>query len=64
MSTNGFAGFYLTPFGIDEQAHVDASFLKASDGLQNFLFVRRDIETAFGGQLLSLLRNEARVIRP
>ena len=56
-------GFDLTLFGINEQAYVDASLLEASDGLQNFLLVCRDIETTFGGEFLPLFRNETRVIR-
>src|SRR6476660_1338584 len=49
VSTDLFAGFYLIVFRIDEEAYMDASILKAFDGLQNFLFVRHDIETTFCG---------------
>src|SRR6266404_231574 len=63
VSADLFAGFYLIVFRIDEEAYMGASILKAFDGLQNFLFVCHDIETTFCGKLLSLLRNEASIIR-
>ena len=64
VSANRFAGFDLTLFGIDEQAYVDTSILEASDGFHEFSALFADnIETAFSGKLLSLLGNEASVIR-
>jgi hypothetical protein len=63
VSPNRLASFDLPCFGIDEQTHVNATFLKAPDCLQHLLPIPYDIEAAFGGEFLSLFRHETRVMR-
>jgi hypothetical protein len=57
-----FAGFYLTPFRINEEAYADASVPKPLYGFLNFPPMRRDIETPFSRQLFPFLRDKARVV--
>src|SRR5262245_58063059 len=43
VSANRLAGLDLILSGVDEEAYVDSSILKAFNGLEDFLFVRQNI---------------------
>ncbi len=53
----------LFPDRIDEHADANARGVKSLHGSRQFLFVRDEIETAFGRDLLAVLRDEADFIR-
>jgi len=60
----GFArSLDLGSIGIDEQAHMNTAVLQAGNGVHDLYPVRDHVETALGGELLSLFRHKARVVR-
>ena len=58
-----FRRMHLMNFRIDEKTHPDSGIAQSADGGPQARATPQKIETSFGGQLLSLLRNECRLIR-
>ena len=54
---------HLDWVGIDKQAHLDAGILHPADGLPQRSFVTHDIQPAFCGDFLPLLRNQTNDVR-